>query len=359
VNGARAWRGPRAPWLVVLVASLTVVALVTLTLYARGHRATRADRGARVVAEAEHRGDLLRYLPNDCAAYRVYVDIAALVPALHLDDVLTSARVPGPWKGVFTTFESAHLRLGREIQELAVCAQEVSRDDDETSKVYVAIGGRLGGQEALHAYRAVVRELTHAKDSEVLEKESGGVPYLVTSYAPQRKWIAMPGPDVLVFYTDAVAQIATIAKPHEVDRARWRLGDGVVSGFAWSSQDDDDPAASDTTGGTLSLAPSDSGGDPTLVLDAAGSLSTTAPLDPARMETIPGKLADAIAASPFVGLADPVRRMRLDLRGRKLRLGLDVPVAKLVEAGQIAARDRRAVRDLWVDLRRAVASPGR
>jgi hypothetical protein len=305
----------------------------------------------------------LRYLPDDCAAYRVYVDVAALVPALHLDEVLTSARVPGPWKTVFATFESAHLRLGREIQEIAVCAQEVSRDDDEASKVYVAIGGRLGGQDALHAYRGVVQELTHAKDSEVLEKESGGVPYLVTSYTPQRKWIAMPGADVLVFYTDAVAQIASIAKPHEVDLARWRLGDGVVSSFAWSSQDEDertvDPGAGHPTGGTLSLAPSDAGGDPTLVLDAAGSLPQSSLVDPSRIEAIPGRLADAIAASPFGALADPVRRMRLDLRGRKLHVGLDLPVAKLVEAGQIAARDRRAVRELWGDLRRAVASPVR
>ena len=180
------------------------------------------------------------------------------------------------------------------------------------------------------------------------------MPYLVSSFTPGRKWIAMPGADVLVFYTDSVARVAELAKPHEVDRGRWRLRSGVLASFEGSSHGDDETAAADTRDGTLSLAPSDAGAA-RFVLDGAGSVASAA-LDPALIASIPGRLADAFARSPFVPLADPVRAMTLQVRGRTLRLRLEVPAAKLIEAGQIAWRDHGAVRELWRNLRRAVGA---
>lgn len=359
-RASKGFRGPRALW---PIASLTAIALVTLAVRARGHHAPSPppldDHGDRAAVSGTTRGALLQYLPEQCAAYRVYVDVAAVASTLHLTDVLTSEHVPGPWKSIFGTFESAHLRLGREIRELAVCAQEVARDDDETAKVYVAVGGQMGGRDALRTYRTIVQELTHAKDAEVLEKESAGVPYLVSSYTPGRKWIAMPAPDVLVFFTDSTAEVAGLAKPHEVDRAQWSLRGSVLASFAWSAESDDDTQAGDPTAGSVFVGPSAAGGDGILVLDAKGSVRTSGALDPALLASVPGKLADAFAASPFGPLADPVRRMTLQrIRSTAVHLRLEVPVPALIEAGHIASRDPHAVRELLDNLRH-VASPKR
>jgi len=132
------------------------------------------------------RATALHYLPESCPSGRVYIDLKGLVNTLHLEQSFTHDRVPPAWKPVFEAFEAAKLRPGQEIEDFAVCVQEMAEDEDDVSKVWVAIGGRFGGRDALKKYKSIVQILTRAKDSEVLEKESNGVPYLASSYTPSR-----------------------------------------------------------------------------------------------------------------------------------------------------------------------------
>jgi hypothetical protein len=349
-------KGRRALWgrgavLVVVLAALCV-------LHARRSRSmSPAAAVSSDVASSYPRGAALRYLPEHCASYRFYVDVKSLTDTLELRDVLTSERLPAPWKSTFETFEMAHLRVGQEILDIAACAQESPGDDDAPSKTYVAIGGRFGGREALHKYRSIVRALTHAKDTEVLEKESNGIPYLVSSYSPTRKWIAMPAPDVLVFYTDAVSQVATLAKAHEGDLRAWRLADATVATFDVRRDCEGEPA-SDSRGafsGVLSVR--GPRGSQSLIFEARGTAASSEAATVPRLALLKARLAGAIERSAFPQLADSVWQMMLEAPGESVHVRMEVPVAKLIEAGMTASTHREAVPELWGELQRLVNSP--
>jgi hypothetical protein len=339
-------RARRAMW-VLGAAAIAMLAAFALIRVKRSR--STPSMGATIAPGGYARGALLRYLPEACGSYRVYVDVKSLTGALALRDVLTSGRMPPPLQPIFRTFEEAHLRLGQEIEDLAVCAQPApGQEEDDPSRTYVAIGGRFGGRDALHKYRSIVQGLTHARDSEVLEKESNGIPYLVSSYTPMRKWIAMPGPDVLVFYTDAIAEVAALAKTHDVDAGAWQLGEATLASFE-VRRDDGEGASS---AGTLAI--DGPPGSQTMVFDARVTADSPEAMAPARLALLRGRLADAIEGSAFSELAEPVRQAALEARGESLHVRFGLPVQKLIDAGMTATTRREAVADLWGNLRRAV-----
>jgi hypothetical protein len=287
------------------------------------------------------RGTVLQYLPNDCASYRVYVDVKSLTTTLHLEESLKSDHLPAPWKSIVQTFESAKLRPGQEIEELAVCAQQTAEDDDDISKIYVAIGGRFGGRDALHKYKSIIQGLTHAKDSEVLEKVANGTPYLVSSYTPNNKWIAMPAANVLVFYTDDVAQIASIAKPHTIDANAWRLETKTLASFDsnWAGHPGADFGHS--IKGVLVSDHAD------LVFDAVAVSDYAAKTNALTLGVLKTALAAVFAASDFASLADSIRAMTLDVNDRALHVKLEIPVAKMIDAEALATSKPQSLTDLF------------
>ena len=338
---------PRALWTAGALSALVVGVAVWFGTHRGKHPTERPANGP---PGSYVRGTLLRYLPEQCASYRIYVDLKGVTETLELRDVLTSERVPGPWKTAFQTFEAAHLRVGQEIEDLAVCAEQSAEgeDDEATSKTYVAIGGAFGGREALSKYKGVIEGLTRAKDADVVEHESNGVPYLVSSYSTTRKWIAMPAPDVLVFYTDAVAEVGALAKSHDVDARAWQLEGGTLASFE-RRQKDEEATAGETARslwGTVSLE-----GD-RLLLEARSALDPATSVTPDMLASLQTRLADTVAGSSFPGLADPVRQMKLEVGTRSVHVRLEVPVAKIIEAGATASTHREAVPELFTKIRR-------
>jgi len=301
------------------------------------------------------RTEVLRYLPEDCPAARVYVDVAGLWRALGSTELVTSARQRGAFRDLVGALDSAGINPGRDIQDFAICARELGEGDDARSSVYVAIGGSLGGEKALSRYKSVIMTLSHVDERSIVEGQKDGVPYLVSKYQRHRMWIAMPAPNVLVFSTDDVGAAGTLRTPHTADSHAWQAEAGTTAGAVYTS-----PREGLAASGFRGRITDDG---KTLELVATLWFGGLRDLSISSIETLRSATATILDGSPLRSLAAPVRAMDLVLSNEQLQVDLRVPGPSLSELLKEALADPSSLRRIMSALAskpatRAVVAPG-
>lgn len=294
------------------------------------------------------RGGVLAYLPEACPAARVYVDVAALSRTLGPVDLTGAGGQRGVLRDLVVALEAAGIDPARDVHDFALCAEELGEDEDERSVVHVAVGGALGGGAALSRYKSVIMALSHVDAASVVESRQDGVPYLVSRFRRKRMWIAMPAPDVLVFSTEDVAEVARLRTPHPAHLDAWGAGPGVTASFDYVAPGRG-PAA-----GVKGGARDDRG---VLVLEGAGRFAGAAGLDARKLETIRAGTVAVLERSPLAPLAAPVRQMSLAVVAGELRATLGVPGPAFARLLGVALTDPSVVKRVVLELTKKPAAP--
>ena len=284
------------------------------------------------------RGDALRYLPAACSVARVYADLAGWSLAFPSGSLTSSTSHAGRLKRLLEAFESSGIRVGKDLQELAICIDALPQDADDLSSAVAAIGGQLGGTSALTKYKSVIQALTNAKASEIIESRRNGIPYVVGTHQKNRVWIAMPVPDVLVFSTGPVTELDSLKRAAAPDLAGWRAQPGRLAGFEYVSPER-------ATGGVVAHGTASTRG-PELEFAVDARFGSLAGLDGAKLALLQTQLSGLLSTSVLAPLAGPVRRAQIDLRDGVLRVDMVVRPSELEDAVARARTSPHALADL-------------
>jgi hypothetical protein len=286
------------------------------------------------------RGEVLRYLPESCPSARVYVDMATLWTEVGSPELAAAAHEGGPLRELVRAFDAAGIDLRVDITDIAFCAQSIGADEDERSIVFVAIGGALGGDEALQRYRSVIMALSHVDASSIIEDRRDGVPYVVSKYRLKRDWIAMPAANVLVFSTEDVAAVAGLRTSRVGDRTVWRADASTSASFEYRA-----PGTTETS--VTGRIADDHG---VVAITGLAHFEGLRNLDATKLATIRDAAASVLTQSALRSLAAPVGSMVLAIEGGALRFELRPTAASVAQALVEVARDPRIVRTVVADL---------
>jgi hypothetical protein len=155
----------------------------------------------------------------------------------------------------------------------------------------------------------------------------------------------MPTPNVLVFYSDDVAQIASIGKPHNVDAKAWNLDEKTLASFDYHWAGHPGAEFPHSFSGVLL------NDHATLTFNAFAVSDYGAKANTFMLGVVKMALVGAIAGSEFSPLTESFQKMTLDVKDLTVHMKLDIPIAKMIEAGTIASSNPRAVTDLFGQLR--------
>jgi len=270
------------------------------------------------------RADAIRYLPATCSVARVYADLAAWGLAFPSGNLTSSSSHAGRLKRLLEAFEESGIRVGQDLQDLAVCIDAVPQDADELSSAVAAMGGHLGGSSALRKYENVILALSSAKRGEIIEARRKGIPYLVGIHQKDRVWIAMPSPDVLVLSTGPITELDTLKRSDAPDLARWRAHPGQLAGFEYISPER-------ATGGIVAHGTVSNRGTE-LELDVDARFGSLAVMDDAKLLVLRTKLSSLLQTSVLAPLAGPIERSELGLRDGALSVVFRIRPSEIEDA---------------------------
>jgi hypothetical protein len=288
---------------------------------------------------------VLGYLPTECPVARVYIDVAGLWSAVGSPELVPAIRRGNSLGELVAAFDGANLDFGRDVQDFALCATQPGQPEEPRGSVYVALGGALGGKQALDRYKAIIMALSHVDASAIIEERRSGIAYLVSKYRRKRVWIAMPTDDVLVFSTEDVAEIDALKDPHPVALERWQAQPGTapaIGGFEYDAPGDGSTGTHVrgrlTTEGNM------------LVLDANANFASLAGLRPEKLEALRSAAISALDRSPLRALSGPVRDMTLSLVDGGIQAELRAAGPVLGQAAIQIASEPQTVRTLVADM---------
>jgi hypothetical protein len=271
--------------------------------------------------------DVMRYLPTECPAARVYINVAALWPALGSKDFADPSSQRPAIKTILQALQSGGIDLGKDVQEVAICAKELPNDDDDPKSAMYAMGGNLGGKDALKKYKSVVMAVAHVEEKSIIQGIRDGVPYLTSKRSPDRTWIAMPAPNVLVFSTGTVSEVAALKTPHGVSVDAWRAQPGTLVGFEYTAPVDEKEKRRQETGARGRLVAE--GTD--LVLEVEGKFDGLQNLDNDKLDNLRRNTAEILNKSELSGLSGPVSSMGLAIRDDALHVHFKIGASTLLD----------------------------
>jgi hypothetical protein len=325
----------------VALGGLAIVAVLSLSFVFGLGRATKPAH------DAYRRGSILGYMPADCPAGRVYVDVASLSHLVGSEELFAAMSQSKDLAGLMGAFDAAGIDVRRgDVVDFAWCSADKGLSDEVHGPTHAALGGSLGGKSALARYKSIVMMLAHVDDKSIVEQSRSGIGYLVSKYRPKRVWIGMPADDVLVFSTENIAELDGLVAPHAVAVDAWQATPDVAAAF-------------DALGGRAARVRGDVKSEgATVVAHVTADLATASGLDAGKLETIRSATAAVLDKTALSMLSGPVREMAMTVADGKVSATLRVPGVTVGRALVATLKDPSLVKSILAELTRGPASGG-
>ncbi len=320
----------------------------TLTLFLATVAASFSFTAGMGCSRSYQPNDVMRYLPTECPAARVYINVAALWPALGSKELADPRNQRPAVKTILQALQSGGIDLGKDVQEIAICAKELPNDEDDPKSVMYAMGGNLGGKDALKKYKSVIMAVAHVEEKSITEGASDGVPYLASKRSPDHTWIAMPAPNVLVFSTGKVSEAAALKKPHAVSVDAWRAQPGTLVGFEYTAPADENEKEKAHTEASAKGRLGAEGTDLVLVVD--GTFDGLKNLDNDKLDNLRSKTAEILKKSELSGLSGPVSSMALAIRDDALHVRFRIGATTLLEVMKKVQANPKSLRSVFAEM---------